>query len=222
MRRCRRLIARLRHVQQRRGVLRAAIDLDQAFEKWEETCVPSYCHSNPAAAYVSWLRLFKAVDLVRETAPDMCRALDFGASVGEHGHLLDSGVTYEFIEQDDAAASFLSNQIPSAVRRTLEDAPKESYDAVFAIDALEHNDNFAELVGELSRLLKPGGVFIISGPTENSLYRLGRRIAGFQGDYHVTTIYKIEAAAEQHMERVGLSTVPFGAPLFRVSAWRRS
>jgi hypothetical protein len=33
-------------------------------------------------------------------------------------------------------------------------------------------------------MLKPGGRLLVSLPTENALYRLGRRIAGFSGHYH--------------------------------------
>ena len=210
-----------RHMVQRRADLRCGVDYGRAFETWEESCVPSYCHSNLGAAFVSWLRLFLASDLARSSQPAARRALDFGASVGELGHLLGQGVAYDFIERNNAAALFLASRHPQATRHTLEGAPCGVYDWVFAIDALEHNENFAEIVGMLGDKLSGGGVLILSGPTENALYRLGRRIAGFSGAYHRATIYEIEQAASEKLTRERVGTIVPGLPLFRVSSWTK-
>lgn len=210
----------VRHVFARRSELRRHIDLQRSFEAWQETCVPSYCHPNFLASYVSWLRLFRAVSLARRHRPQLERVLDFGSSVGELGQLLArDNVTYEFIEQDDLAAGYLDSQLPRAVRRTLESAPARSYDCVFAVDALEHNRDFDQLLRNLAGKLKPDGILILSGPTESRLYRLGRALAGFRGGYHVTTIYEIEAAAATHLALRGVATIFPGFPLFRLSVW---
>ena len=80
-------LADLRHMGARRKALAEQVDAYSDFGTWEETCVPSYCHPNLAAAYVSWRRLFRAVELSRKYAA-WGRTLDFGASVGELGLLL--------------------------------------------------------------------------------------------------------------------------------------
>jgi SAM-dependent methyltransferase len=214
------LIGQFFHIRGRRSVLRAAIDLDRGFSQWEETCVPSYCHPNVAAAYVSWLRLFAAARLAKSSAASMNRVLDFGASVGELYHLLDQVGKYDFIEQNDVAASVLRSQIAIARRLTIQEAPKRVYDVIFAVDALEHNANYAGLIRGLSLLLAPKGILVLCGPTENMLYKVGRHIAGFQGDYHLATIYDIEAVASNYLEKVHLTTIPFGLPLFRLTTWR--
>lgn len=211
----------LRHALKRRQILRHSIDVRGAFEQWEESCVPSYVHSNLLAAYVSWKRLFVAADLTRQLVGRPARVLDFGSSVGELSHILDYAGDYEFVEFDDASAEFLLAQNGRARRRELSDAPLASYDAIFAIDSLEHNENYRELLGELVGRLAPGGVLVLSGPTENVLYRLGRKIAGFKGDYHVTTIYDIERETAVLLDQVAVRTVPFGIPLFRITGWRR-
>src|SRR5213593_60078 len=212
----------IQHIRKRRDDLRAGLDYEN-LSQWEESCVPSYCHPNIFAAGVSWVRLFSALGLAKRIRPNPGRVLDFGSSVGEIGQLLpDQRIQYDFIERDDAAVEFLLSRLSRAHRRTLDSAPDGTYDWVFAIDSLEHNNNFAELLGALSAKLAPGGVFIISGPTENGLYRLGRRIAGFNSHYHLTTIYHIEGAAvANNLTRVGLTTTPFGIPLFRISGWTR-
>ena len=216
------LLESIRHIGRRRGDLRSAIEYEN-LDRWEESCVPSYCHPNILAAGVSWLRLFAALKLAERLRPDPVRVLDFGSSVGEVGHLLPArSIRYDFIERDDVAAEFLLSRLRGANRQTLESAAGESYDWVFAIDSLEHNNNYAELLQTLSAKLAPGGIFILSGPTENALYRLGRRVAGFNSHYHVTTVYHIEAAAGWGLQRVGLRTVPFGVPLFRISGWTKA
>jgi hypothetical protein len=190
------------------------------FAAWEETCVPSYCHRNPLAAGISWLRLFAAAELAAGETPTAKLALDFGASVGELGHIIRRQIDrYDYIEQNDEAAAFLASRLPDARRISLESAPVGEYDWIFAIDALEHNENFVDLLEVLATKLAIGGVLVLSGPTENWLYRLGRRISGFKGGYHKTNIFEIEDAASCVLRRVNYSTVPLGLPLFRLSAW---
>jgi SAM-dependent methyltransferase len=214
-----RLTDRLRHIRERRRVLSKQIDAFAHFEEWEETCVPSYIHPNRAAAGVAWWRLFAAADLASKHVK-WDRVLDFGASVGELGLLLPPSASYEFIEMEEPAAEALLRTHPNAVRHTLEDAPDGAFSCVFALDALEHNTNYAELLELLSRKLAPDGVFVMSGPTESSLYKLGRKIARFGDHYHETDIYAIEEAAAKVMTRVDVTTLPPVASLFRISAWR--
>lgn len=211
---------RLRHVHSRREALRRDLDVAGAFGTWEETCVPSYCHPNRAAALVSWWRLFAAVDLARRHA-GLNAVLDFGASVGELRRILPPETRrYDFIEQNEAAADYLLRHLPDARRQTLASAPAAAYSCVFALDALEHNRDYPALLQALAAKLAPRGVLLISGPTENWLYRLGRRMAGFDAHYHETNIHAIEAAAARHMECLEIRRLPPVATLFRASAWR--
>ena len=54
-------------------------------------------------------------------------------------------------------------------------------DYVVAQEVLEHVDDVPQTIEVFRRKLKPSGRLIVSGPTENSLYRLGRWTAGFLG-----------------------------------------
>jgi 2-polyprenyl-3-methyl-5-hydroxy-6-metoxy-1,4-benzoquinol methylase len=216
------VIGALQHIHARRHALLGRIDTVGHFEQWEESCVPSYCHPNLAAAYVSWWRLYRAVALARRHCPAGRTVLDFGASVGELARLLPATIgAYDFVESHEAAARLLMSGMPHARRRTLADGEPRSYDWIFAIDSLEHNENYADLLEALAGKLTPGGVLVLSGPTENWLYRLGRTVAGFAGHYHKTTIFHIEEAAGRHLMRRGLSIIIPGLPLFRLSAWSR-
>lgn len=214
------ILARLRHIRERRKALIEQVSAFADFETWKETCVPSYCHPKFAAAYVSWRRLFAAIDLA-SAHTSWGPVLDFGASVGELRRILPEAATpYEFIEQEEPAARYLLATLPDARRRTLDSAPEGSYACVFALDALEHNTNYPELIARLAGKLSPSGVLVISGPSENALYRLGRRSAGFDAHYHHTNIDTIEEVAEESLTRIDRVTIPFGIPLFRISAWK--
>ena len=53
---------------------------------------------------------------------------------------------------------------------------QEYFDEIFALDCLEHIDKLEFELNQIKRVLKNNGSLIISGPTENILYKLGRFI----------------------------------------------
>jgi hypothetical protein len=214
------ILAPIRYVAARRRALRARFDVVRELEQLEESCIPSYLHRNPAAAAVAWWRLFAATRLYRNYATHG-PVLDFGAACGELRPLLPPSVAYDFVEIDGALARALAELHPSATRRGLAELPAAHYAAVFALDSLEHNQDVPPILDRLVASLTPGGVLILSGPTENWLYRLGRRLAGFSGHYHVATIHDIEAAVAARLRLVRRRKVPLGVPLFSLSAWAR-
>ncbi len=213
-------INKIQHVQLRRRELANNFDVAREMETIEETCVPSYLHNNLLAASVAWWRLFASESLYRKYAPPG-GVLDFGAASGELAHLLPSGTTYDFVETDENMVRFLQRAHPKAARRSLESLPPRHYAAVFALDSLEHNDNVASIVDLLVEALCADGVMILSGPTENLLYKIGRRIAGFSGHYHKTTIVDIERIVAKRLPLERRRILPLGVPLFSISCWRK-
>ena len=134
---------RIEHMKTRQKLLRETIAYNKNFEFWEETCVPSYCHPNPLAAYISWQRLFATAEMSKIITSRPMRVLDFGSSIGELGHLMPEEAQYDFIEENEVAVKFLHRQLPQSKRVTLESAPEGAYDRIFAIDSLEHNSNLS-------------------------------------------------------------------------------
>jgi 2-polyprenyl-3-methyl-5-hydroxy-6-metoxy-1,4-benzoquinol methylase len=67
---------------------------------------------------------------------------------------------------------------------------KEKLDLIIAADVLEHIESLEQLLITWKNYLKDDGRIIISGPTENTLYKIGRFIAGFsgKGDYHIHNV----------------------------------
>lgn len=207
-------------VKSRRAALLREFDVRREFETLEESCVPSYVHANPLAAWTAWSRLDAAYRLYRRHAP-AGPVLDFGSATGELRQVLaDLRGPYHFVEQNEVLVSALERNFPGAQREHAEALGEARFAAIFALDSLEHNEEIGPLLDAMARALRRDGVLILSGPTENVLYRLGRRLAGFEGHYHVQTIYDIERQAAAHFERIARTLQPAGLPLFALSAWR--
>jgi SAM-dependent methyltransferase len=203
----------------RRSELQARFAASPMFDALQESCVPSYIHRNAMSAAVAWWRLAVAVRLYHVH----CLAgpiLDFGASTGEIWHILEVDEAYDFVELNGFLVSALLEMNSGATRRSVETLPAHHYAAIFALDSLEHNKDVAPFLEAFKHALAPGGVLIISGPTENWLYRIGRRISGFDGHYHVSDIYDIERMACDYFKLVTRQRIPLGMPLFNISVWR--
>ncbi len=54
--------------------------------------------------------------------------------------------------------------------------PADSFDTIVAADVLEHIVDLPPLIEEFRRLLKPGGELLVSAPSENRFYELGRHV----------------------------------------------
>jgi SAM-dependent methyltransferase len=205
-------------IARRRSTLQSHFDVRRQFELIEESCIPSYVHGNWLAAWVAWQRAKVAAKLYERHAA-AGPILDFGAATGEVGHLIQKGGAYWIIEQDELLASACA-EWQQAGRTTLAEAERGNFAALFALDALEHNDDIPDLVEQLVPLLRTDGVFILSGPTESGFYKLGRHLAGFSGHYHHSNIYDIEEIISRHCALVEARRVPVFPTLFRVTAWR--
>ena len=137
-------------------------------------------------------------------------------------HLLPPGNEYRFVEIDDGLAVSIQRLVPEAKRYVLEDVASSSIGTIFALDVLEHVPDPGTTLENLGRLLVDDGLLVISGPTENWLYRLGRRISGFSGHYHHRTIYEIEEVAKAHFTKLIARVGPGPVPLFSISLWRKT
>ena len=93
-----------------------------------------------------------------------------------------------------------------------------AYDLINALDVLEHVDDLPTTLTQLLKLLKAGGQLLVSGPTENILYQIGRRLAGpeYSGAYHERGIADIkrELSEISRVEHIATLYQPF--PLFEV------
>ena len=93
-----------------------------------------------------------------------------------------------------------------------------TFDMVIALDVLEHVDDLLGIGRELGRIIKPSGSIVISGPTENFFYQIGRKIAGseYTGNYHVRNVYDIKREFQKLMKIETLATLYYPMPLFKI------
>jgi 2-polyprenyl-3-methyl-5-hydroxy-6-metoxy-1,4-benzoquinol methylase len=210
-------------VYRRRAVEQAKAILSQANPgEYDEQALPAYAHSNPLMRWLFWQRLRRVVRHFEQNVSAGSRVLDFGCGIGmllpllaAHGHRL-TGVDLD-IRQAQAFLHFFGVTDATILPvEQLGSLPKGSIDVITALDVLEHVPDLAGIVAQLGDLLRPGGRLIACGPTENILYKLGRWLAGFTGDYHVRNIEDIHQAIRRHYPTTVLGTLYPGLPLFRL------
>jgi 2-polyprenyl-3-methyl-5-hydroxy-6-metoxy-1,4-benzoquinol methylase len=186
----------------------------------DEMAIPSFLHKNPALRWMAWRRIEVVARLIEADCPRGGTVLDFGCGTGV---LFEASATradriYGVDLVLDAARLWVLKRglhqvtlVPAADVGTIPDA---SVDLIVAAEVLEHIDDPTETLAFFRRVLKPGGALLVSLPTENRAYRLGRRLAGFSGHYHDHDAWHIDA----NIQRSGFArrlakTIPGPGPL---------
>jgi 2-polyprenyl-3-methyl-5-hydroxy-6-metoxy-1,4-benzoquinol methylase len=163
-------------------------------EDRDEMAIPSYLHKNPAMRWMAWRRVEKVAERLESFMAgrnkQSASITDFGCGtgvlLGEASRFADRVIGIDlqlepgkmFAKEQGLKVEFM---LPPDAER---DIAPGSQDAVVAAEVLEHVDDVAGTLRFFSRILKPDGRLIVSLPTENALYRLGRKLAGFEGHYH--------------------------------------
>ena len=192
----------------------------------DEAGFPAYSHRNPLINWLFWQRLHTAMKYIENNAPYE-KVLDFGCG---------SGVMLSFLSQhsqhvtamdiDLVPLERVKKYIPLKENVLVLDAnhapvsqltPK-SFDLINALDVLEHVDDLPRTLSELLNLLKPGGQLVVSGPTENILYQIGRKLAGpeYSGDYHERGIGEIKRELARLARVRQIATLYWPVPLFEI------
>jgi 2-polyprenyl-3-methyl-5-hydroxy-6-metoxy-1,4-benzoquinol methylase len=185
-----------------RAALRATLT-EAAPGTLDEAGFPAYSHRNPLINWLFWQRLRLVMETVERATPCPCgQILDFGCGSGvmlpflaRHAQrVLGLDVDLLPFRAMSRRLDFPANfQVRDAAQTTLEALPAASFDIITALDVLEHVDNLSATLNGLVRLLKPGGQLIVSGPSENFFYKVGRKLAGceYTGAYHERGIAEV-------------------------------
>lgn len=197
----------------------------------DEAGFPAYSHPNALINWLFWHRLRTAMAHIEKNAP-YARVLDFGCGSGvmlpflAHHSQHVTAVDIDLLPLERAR-----KYIPLAPNVEVVDAnhipisklAPASFDLINALDVLEHVDDLPRTLSELIRLLKPAGQLIISGPTENTPYRLGRKLAGpeYSGKYHERGIAQIKGELRHLTKIEHIATLFPPVPLFEIFTARR-
>lgn len=187
-----------------------------------ESAFPAYSHSNPLARWLFWSRVKKARQFAARL-PKMRRCLDFGCGGGVMLPLL-AQYSRRVVGYDIDLRPFRLLEphfpMPPQVEVTddWESVENHGWDLIVALDVLEHVEHLDQTLEEMSQMLVPCGKLLVSGPTENGIYRLGRRLAGreFTGHYHVRDIYAIRLAMQKYFHVQCEATLFYPLPLFKL------
>jgi len=200
------------------------IALGLSDEDRAEMAIPSYLHANPALRWMAWRRLEVVVEALKRLAPPKgsgSLALDFGCGSGVL--FRDTLARYDRVVGVDlvlTAAKALVSELglTDVTLHTPAEADGAvapgSVDVLIAAEVLEHVDDLPPTLTQFKTWLKPGGRLLVSLPTENALYRLGRRLAGFSGHYHHSNAASIDEKIRAFgFTRHHLSKIPGPGPL---------
>lgn len=192
-----------------------------------------YAHPNPVARDIFWQRLEVGYRLLSDV-PAASKVLDFGGGSGAFLPALAqrfADVSVVDLDLDDARRVATHYQLKN-VRLFEQDITSwdgtEIYDLVVTMDVLEHFADKSVPRRFLDNRLKPNGLLLVSLPTENWLYRLGRAVlrktkpADHYHPAHELVRFYREAGytllAHRYVPRLG----PFALPLFYIGLFRKS
>ena len=197
----------------------------------DEAAFPAYSHPNPLINWLFWKRLHLTMNYV-ERGGTYEKVLDFGCG---------SGVLLPFLAQrsHDVVAADIDIEplglmreslgLPENVRTldlaasSLDTLPENSFDMITALDVLEHVKDLPGTLDRLMRLLRPGGKLLISGPTEEVFYKMGRMLAGkeYSGNYHERGIAEIRRELTKRATIDNIAVLFWPVRLFDIFAGKK-
>ncbi len=199
-----------------------------ARDAWE-MAINAYFRGNPLSRRVFRRRLVAALNVDFPAQREL--ALDFGCGPGIFSAFVASSVEHVTavdlkpeVARGFLAARNVENVDVLSADALHEETYAERFDRIYALDVLEHIEDLEPVIEFLRSRLRPTGLLVLSGPTENLLYRFGRWVVRFPGDYHFWSVMEIE----ELLERAGFSrkrgrSLPLPGPLalFHVIAYVR-
>nr|QBM01226.1 undecaprenyl-phosphate 4-deoxy-4-formamido-L-arabinose transferase [uncultured archaeon] len=181
--------------------------------------VGDYCHENPLIRWLFWKRLKTMLNLAKDIK-NAKRVLDFGAGSGISMPSLSQNFSEVYsLDLDISSIDYLKKLYKLKNVKILRGINDEKYrlpfkdnflDIIFAADVLEHFRDSSEIQREFKRVLKKGGCLIVSGPTENFLYRIARKYVYKQKKPkdHYTNVYDVMKKTSKLLKIEKSKTLP--------------
>ncbi len=184
-----------------------------------------YYDKSRIVRWLYWRRLEWLIGFAKKYTPQGQIALDFGTGSGVllpslcknyadvraiDRYTKDARKIVDHFDLELSLVEGDANNLPFA---------ENSVDCVFAASVLEHFQDVDRPIAQIARVLKPGGVFACSSPTENALYQVARKIFGYVKPHdHYQTARTIRTALEKKLDIKKIKHGPF--PLgYQLSAY---
>jgi ubiquinone/menaquinone biosynthesis C-methylase UbiE len=189
-----------------------------------DNCVPSdnahydtivaYIHPNPLVRWIFWKRLKVMLKISKKAE----KVLDFGAGSGVFLYSLSKNFKKVYgLDVEVKSMNYIKNRFNlnnlHIIKNEGQSLPFQDnfFDIVYAADVLEHVENPEKIYKELSRIIKPKGYLIVSGPTENLIYELCKKIIFRRksASEHYSTIEDVIRQSSYKFKIEKIATLPF-------------
>ena len=108
--------------------------------------------------------------MLEELIKENDKVLDYGAGSGAMVSILrEQGVDADGMEFSETARDFCMAHRGFAMKETLRDVPDGYYQVISMIEVIEHLTDLERGLKEISRVLAPGGRFLITTPSRSGL-----------------------------------------------------
>ncbi len=166
-------------------------------EERDEKAIPSYRHANPLLRWMAWSRIGVLGGWMdrwgngSDRPVESRKVMDYGCGCGVllQTAARNAGEVYG-VDIVLGAARFLVGKLGLGnvdlmePEQACERIEQDSLDAIVCGEVLEHLTELDETLTFFRTRLRSDGRLMVSLPSENMLYRMGRRLAGFEGHYH--------------------------------------
>ena len=195
-------------------------------EDKDEMAIPSYLHRNPAMRWMAWQRVLVTAQFFHNTCktgngePEQT-VMDFGCGTGVLFHEVSQFANKVYgvdivldparllVDEWGLDKVSLLNPEQAAI-----EISEQSIDTIIAAEVLEHIDPIDSTLAFFRSRLKSDGHLIVSLPTEGLLYRIGRRLAGFSGHYHLNNAQSIHRQIlDAGFRKENMQKIPGPGPL---------
>ncbi len=192
-----------------------------AKNQFDEQALPSYTNPNPLMRFLFWERI-KIVMSTISHFEKIETCLDFGCGLGVMvPFLLQNARSLYALDLDTTLLQEIGERegwqnITYITNLDQLNKQKGKLDLILALDVLEHVDNLSQVLDQFAQLLSEKGMLIITGPTENFIYKIGRKLANYSGEYHARNIYDIQIEVKKHFEINSKRTLYRILPFFEI------